>query len=276
MTLALSVDGKVLKTVQVDTRLTEVTRVANSTQRTSEEVRVHMTEGPHTFRAAFVDDAFGKGLAPGLLLNTNRNIFADTMEIAGHVPDRRGIAQPEENPDCDPGTGAACVERIFSTLARRAYRRPVTKTEVADLVKVYDRARSTEYKPDQALQFAVQAMLISPQFLLRIEHDPPPGAVAHISDVELASRLSYFLWSSMPDDELLRLAETATASARRARRESSADGGPEVAALARISWPVAGNSQPGAHENPIRKSFPNGAGTEGSHGDGNPPVLRRR
>ena len=64
------------------------------------------------------------------------------------------------------------------------------------------------YTGAQSLQFAIEAMLVSPQFLFRIEKDPKPGQYSRISDVELASRLSYFLWSSMPDDELLRMAET--------------------------------------------------------------------
>jgi hypothetical protein len=97
--------------------------------------------------------------------------------------------------------------------AHHAYRRPATKAEVADLMAIYDKARhpganQAGYTPKQSLQFAIAAALVSPQFLFRIERDPAPGMTARIGDPELASRLSYFLWSSSPDDELLRLAES--------------------------------------------------------------------
>jgi hypothetical protein len=80
---------------------------------------------------------------------------------------------------------------------------------VADLAGVFTKARGSGYTPSQSLQFAIEAMLCSPQFLFLIEHDPKPGTAGRISDLELATRLSYFLWSSMPDEELLHLAETA-------------------------------------------------------------------
>jgi hypothetical protein len=100
------------------------------------------------------------------------------------------------------------VDRILSTLARRAYRRPAGKSEVAELLRVFDQAKTSGYTPAQSLQFAITAALVSPNFLFRIERDPEPGAVVRVSDIELASRLSYFLWSSMPDDELLALGES--------------------------------------------------------------------
>jgi hypothetical protein len=105
-------------------------------------------------------------------------------------------------------TGRVCADRIMTSLANRAYRRPATKAEVAELLSVFDKAKAGGYTPEQSLQFAISAMLVSPQFLFRIERDPKPGVYGRISDTELASRLSYFLWSSMPDDELLRLGET--------------------------------------------------------------------
>jgi hypothetical protein len=112
---------------------------------------------------------------------------------------------------CDPDSGRACIERILSTLARRAYRRPVTARDTASLMKFVDMAKADGHTTEQSLQLAMQAMLVSPNFLFRIERDPNPedASQAHeVSQVELASRLSYFLWSSMPDDELLGLAES--------------------------------------------------------------------
>src|SRR5262249_49928558 len=111
---------------------------------------------------------------------------------------------------CDPNSGPACVERIVSAVARRAYRRAVTQPEVASLMKVGRLAKADGQDTEQGNQLALQAMLVSPNFLFRIEHDAAPTdatKVHAVSDIELASRLSYFLWSSVPDDELMSLGE---------------------------------------------------------------------
>jgi hypothetical protein len=87
--------------------------------------------------------------------------------------------------------------------------RPVaTKAEIGEFTATYDKAKKDGYTPKQLLQFAIAEALVMPQVLHRIEHDPAPGTTARIINPELASRLSYFLWSSTPDDELLRFAET--------------------------------------------------------------------
>jgi mono/diheme cytochrome c family protein len=99
----------------------------------------------------------------------------------------------------------ACARRILSTLARRAYRRPVNETDLADLLPFYDRGRK-EGGFDLGIQTALERLLVSSQFLFRIEREPSTVAVGtayRISDLELASRLSFFIWSSIPDDELL-------------------------------------------------------------------------
>jgi hypothetical protein len=94
-------------------------------------------------------------------------------------------------------------------LARRAFRRPVTESDTRPLLAFYQRAR--EHNDfDTGIQQALRAMLMSPDFLFRVERDPPgaaPDTIYRISDHELASRLSFFLWSSIPDDELLNLAD---------------------------------------------------------------------
>jgi mono/diheme cytochrome c family protein len=205
--LVISVDGKPAKTVSVPVQISAVNRQGGATQRSSQEVKVFLTSGEHTFRAEFVDDEAVKAIPENARLNANRNIFPDAIEIGGPFP------SPEPHPSqkriltCDPASGSSCVNSILATLSRRAYRRPTTKAEVAQLVQIFDKAAKNGYTPAQSLQFAIAAMLVSPQFLFRIERDPKPGASTQISDLDLASRLSYFLWSSMPDDELLRLAE---------------------------------------------------------------------
>jgi mono/diheme cytochrome c family protein len=107
------------------------------------------------------------------------------------------------------GAEAACARRILSNLARRAFRRPVTAADIRPLYAFYEKGRSgSDF--ESGIQNALQAMLVSPEFLFRIEQDLPsvkPGEAFHISDIDLASRLSFFLWSSIPDDQLLDLAE---------------------------------------------------------------------
>jgi mono/diheme cytochrome c family protein len=103
----------------------------------------------------------------------------------------------------------ACARQILSTLARRAYRRPVTDGEMARLTGFYQSERTKSGSFDAGIENALTFMLVSPQFLFRFEHDPvdaAPDSVSRISDLELASRLSFFIWSSIPDDQLLNLA----------------------------------------------------------------------
>jgi hypothetical protein len=101
-----------------------------------------------------------------------------------------------------------CADKIVSTLARRAYRRPVTATDLTSLMQFY-RAGRREGTFERGIEMALRAMLVSPKFIFRIERDPAgvaPGTPYRINDLELASRLSFFLWSSIPDDELLEAA----------------------------------------------------------------------
>ncbi len=107
----------------------------------------------------------------------------------------------------------ACATKIVTNLARRAYRRPVTAPDVQQLTNLVSLAQSKGDSFEEGICLSIQAMLVSPHFLFRLEQDKP----AAISDIgirinqhELAARLSYFLWSSMPDDELLRAAEQGT------------------------------------------------------------------
>ena len=102
---------------------------------------------------------------------------------------------------------ASYNRQIVARLAHRAYRRPVTGAEVDRLVGLTKLVRSHGGSFEEGIQVALEAILMSPDFLFRIEQDPPAGGPHRISDIELASRLSYFLWSSMPDDTLLSLAE---------------------------------------------------------------------
>ncbi len=205
--LLISVDGKPLKTVAIESALTAVNKQGGGTQRTNAEARVYLGHGPHVFRVSFIDDEILKTVKPEDRLSASKNIYPESIEIAGPFP----AAKPDGRSSlltCDPATGPACVERILLPLAHRAYRRPPLKQEVAELVKIQQLALDAGYTPGQSLQFAIAAILVSPQFLFRVERDLPAATAARVSDIELASRLSYFLWSSMPDAELLRIAES--------------------------------------------------------------------
>lgn len=104
------------------------------------------------------------------------------------------------------GHQPGCERRIVAQLARRAYRRPVSRAEVNKLLSLFSMARRNGDSFEEGIAVALQAMLISPHFLFRIERDLP-GEPHPVSPHELASRLSYFLWSSMPDEELSRAAD---------------------------------------------------------------------
>jgi hypothetical protein len=123
-----------------------------------------------------------------------------------------------------PGAGAkeerGCARRIVGTLARRAYRRPVTGEDLSSLMAFYESGHR-EGGFERGVEMAVRAVLVSPKFVFRIERDPEgvaPGTPYRVSDLELASRLSFFLWSSIPDDELLE-----EASRGRLRRPGALD-----------------------------------------------------
>jgi cytochrome c5 len=102
-----------------------------------------------------------------------------------------------------------CARRIITSLAKRAYRRPVTEAEIKPLLAIYNEGRS-ERDFDAGIERSLEAMLSSPKFLIRIERESSDGKTSNVyrlSDLELASRLSFFLWRSFPDDELIDLAE---------------------------------------------------------------------
>jgi mono/diheme cytochrome c family protein len=121
---------------------------------------------------------------------------------AGDTPSRRRIfiCRPETRTQEDP-----CARRILSTLAQRAYRRPVTSADL-DLVLPFYREGRQKGTFETGIQLALRRLLASPTFVFRAEADPRNGNAAAISDIELASRLSFFLWSSIPDDTLIELA----------------------------------------------------------------------
>ena len=128
----------------------------------------------------------------------------------GDTPSRRAVfvCTPASN---DLGSEEVCATEILSGLANRAYRRPLQQTDIDTLMDFYRIGRGDGQSGfDAGIQLAVERILISPDFLFRVEQDPlnvAPETDYELSDLELASRLSFFLWSSIPDEELLSIAE---------------------------------------------------------------------
>jgi hypothetical protein len=151
---------------------------------------------------------------------TRQGAYLRSVEIVGPI-DATGPGQSDSRRrifTCS-AKDEACARKILSTLARRAYRRPVTAADVDPLLAFYREGASASAGAaasgaqgsfDEGIERAIRRLLVSPEFLFRVERDPSSAAGGRsyrISDIELASRLSFFLWSSIPDDTLLELAE---------------------------------------------------------------------
>jgi hypothetical protein len=185
-------------------------------------VRVPLTAGPHEVAVAFIEKNHSESVEPLQPFTRNLDLqdmngipLIDHVQItgpfaatgSGDTPSRRRIfvCRPANESDELP-----CARKIISTLARRAYRRPVTDADLEILLSFYQKGRN-KGSFDAGIETALRLILTDPKFLYRIESDPPnaapgTGAISRISDLELASRLSFFLWSSIPDDELLTVA----------------------------------------------------------------------
>jgi hypothetical protein len=184
--------------------------------------RVRLTAGPHTIGVAFIEKTAAQNswrLEP--FLRSSHDTFdptgyphIDVFSVtgpynptgSGDTPSRRRVFM------CRPSAAAEeepCARRIVSTLARLAYRGQASDDDIQRLMSFYAAGRR-DGNFEKGVQLALQRMLASAKFALRVERDPAnarPGQVYPLNNFDLASRLSFFLWSSIPDDELLRVAE---------------------------------------------------------------------
>jgi hypothetical protein len=167
------------------------------------QVDVPLAAGTYALRVAFTNDFNGGA-------GVDRNLWIDYVDAIGPV----GATVPDTGKRdrillCDPATGDACLRQILRAFVRRAWRRPPTDDDLVRLVALAAVAADAGDDAITGLKLALRAALVSPHFLFRVELDDQPAArQPHpLSGFELASRLSYFLWSSMPDDELLAAAE---------------------------------------------------------------------
>jgi len=183
------------------------------------DIRFTTTAGPHEIGVTFVHRSYSESEdrlqshVPGG--GQDRVLRVSSFEVRGplnvsgisETPSRRRVfaCYPQGAAEEEP-----CAQQILQRLAQRAFRRPVETADVADLMKFYQAARRDGGDFESGIRQGLTALLADPEFLYRAERPPQglsAGAVYHISDLELASRLSFFLWSSVPDDELLRLAQ---------------------------------------------------------------------
>lgn len=175
-------------------------------------VTAPLEKGMQRITASYVNDFLDKNAKDPK--KRDRNLIVRGIKIEGPMgvvkkveppePYRRIMGRIEEAPP--DGKDVAAASLILRNFAHRAFRRPVVNAEVDRLVAIYKKARAGGDAFEPALKLALQAVLVSPHFLFRIERDRPtesPDGVADLSPYEVASRLSYFLWSSMPDDALL-------------------------------------------------------------------------
>ena len=188
------------------------------------QAQLPVKAGPHEIGVAFLAKAAapiealvvpyrrGRGVESAAL-STVTISGPDQTTGLGDTPSRRRIfvCRPADAPAPGALMGrdeTACADRIVSTLARRAFRRPVTRADVKPLLVFYEQGRS-EGGFELGIRRALERLLVSPEFLFRMEFDPPGIAADtayQATDLQLASRLSFFFWSSIPDDELLDLA----------------------------------------------------------------------
>ena len=186
------------------------------------EFRMSVKAGTRLVTAAFIDRAPAVTEAvPTLPSSIKRRVFFDDAQEAGidflQIAGPYAGSAPENTPSrqqifvCRPENAeheTQCARESLSMLARRAYRRPVTEVDVEELMRLYMIGRrGGDF--DEGIELALEGLLVAPAFLFRIGHDPEgatAGTVYRLSELELASRLSFFLWKSFPDDELLGVA----------------------------------------------------------------------
>lgn len=198
--MVVRVDGKDIATV-------EVTATEGAPQ--VYKIPFSAESGERRFGLAFVNDYY-RPEDPDPK-NRDRNLIVTQVEVVGPVDSRDALpASHRQIVFATPGkdlSPEAASKFILERLAGRAFRRPATATEVERLMRLAASARASGDSFEKSIQFAAQAILVSPQFLFRVEQDPPGNHLwRELNDYELATRLSYFLWSSLPDEELTQIA----------------------------------------------------------------------
>jgi mono/diheme cytochrome c family protein len=229
--LEISIDGERVFLAKVggdEDNLASDTNMSETADKIDERLKtkVPVTAGPHAVAVTFVRRNFAESDEPLQpqerdhdLQNMNGLPLIDHVTVTGpfepkgpgDTPSRRRLFV------CKPASAAdesGCARKILSTVARRAYRRPVTEADLSPIMDIYAAGRK-KGSFDAGIEQGLRLVLASPKFLFRTEsapgaaavgRDPRSGPVARVTDLELASRLSFFLWSTIPDDELVNVA----------------------------------------------------------------------
>jgi len=231
----ITLDGQriLLATIGGDDDLVKLQKNSTATSDEIEATRLHVRvpvkAGTRTVAAAFLEETpwtLETARLQPFVRDFNSPFAAEgaphvqTLSVEGPYD----VAPTNQAPSqrlfvCKPSaslTEAACARRVITTIGRRAYRRPLTQAETDGLMGFYNTARK-DASFNAGIEFALRRILASPSFVFRPENEPETstaGKAYRVTDYELASRLSFFLWSSIPDDELLRVAGTGTLSKR--------------------------------------------------------------
>jgi cytochrome c551/c552 len=215
--LEISVDGERVKLIDLKAGAAEAD--AGSSDAASERITLHVSAGTHSIGATFAARSYApsedtlqpylRSVMPGNVWRVPPHVGAVTVTGplhptgVGNTPSRRRIftCRPER-----PEKEQACAQEILANLARRAFRRPPSEADLDGLMTFYQSGRR-EGGFDAGIEAGLQRILASPNFIFRFESEPSrAGESYRISDLELASRMAFFLWSSLPDDELLAVA----------------------------------------------------------------------
>jgi len=225
--MEISMDGARVKLVHFG-GTTDDTKSHLEATATADEVdarfalRMHVPAGPHKIGVAFLRPTTAQTAEiwqqfERTAIDSNETKGAphiDKVNVTGpfkatgpgDTPSRRRIFT------CRPGPGVdevACARRILTSLARRAYRRPVNEVDIEELLTFYQRGRNNKGTFEQGIEMAMRRVISGPEFVFRLESDPSnvaPNTPYRVSDLELASRLSFFLWSTVPDPALIEVA----------------------------------------------------------------------
>lgn len=197
--------------VSVDGTQAALFDVKNSGKPAPYEAKVKVKRGSHRVSAAYLNN-YNESNHPDPKMRGDRNLFVAGFEVIGPVDVPRQSSESFRRVFTklpEPGAEGKVARELLTAFVPRAYRRPVPATEIERLGRLVDASLAEKAPFTEAMGVAVQAVLCSPNFLFRWELDPDalkPGSVRNLNDYEVAARLSYFLWSSMPDAQLTDLA----------------------------------------------------------------------
>jgi mono/diheme cytochrome c family protein len=223
--LDVRLDGKRVKLIDAEIDTAEANQGTRSI-----EVRMPLPAGEHSIGAGFLSESAkletggggGRGGTPPPPPPPVNGVSVEYISIGGpYHPTGPGNTESRQRificrpPNSEGKTGGpedVCARQILASLARRAYRRPVTAPEIDPLMKLFAAGRADGGNFDSGVEMGLSGILVSPEFLFRVEAPLAPssqskGAIYRLPDLDLASRLSFFIWSSIPDEELLGLAE---------------------------------------------------------------------